>query len=247
VHPGGGLAWCYSRLIGQVDDDRPIYGLQARGLSGPGGLASSVEEMADDYVAQIRGVQPKGPYHLLGWSFGGAVAHAMAVALAGSGERVALLALLDTYPRTEPGTPGGASQPDPPETRQEALAAILEGLGQEVPADGADVGPEARTEEMLRRAENMGGLGKHDLDAMVEVFVNNARLVDRFRPRRFPGSLLFLSAGRDERPAGGPAAIWRPFVAGRIEEVPIDATHHQMLRPDAVTEIGAVIGARLRH
>ena len=55
--------------------------------------------MAADYLDLIRDIQPSGPYNLLGWSFGGLVAHAMATNLQRSGEDVALLALLDSYPR----------------------------------------------------------------------------------------------------------------------------------------------------
>ncbi|KAF8943821.1 hypothetical protein BGZ46_006390, partial [Entomortierella lignicola] len=52
--------------------------------------------MVSDYVKQIRHIQPHGPYHLLGWSFGGSVAHAMAVQLEGLGEEVALLGIMDS-------------------------------------------------------------------------------------------------------------------------------------------------------
>ena len=52
--------------------------------------------MASDYLEQIRRIQPNGPYHLLGWSFGGYVAHSMAAQLEQQGEKVALLALLDS-------------------------------------------------------------------------------------------------------------------------------------------------------
>ena len=58
----------------------------------------SIEEMADDYLAEIRKIQPHGPHHLLGWSFGGLVAHAVAVRLEAVWEEVALLALLDSHP-----------------------------------------------------------------------------------------------------------------------------------------------------
>ena len=54
--------------------------------------------MAEDYVSIIRKIQPTGPYNLLGWSFGGLVAHAIATQLQDMGEEVALLALLDSYP-----------------------------------------------------------------------------------------------------------------------------------------------------
>lgn len=79
-------------------DDLPVYGLQARGLSGPGRLPATFEEMVAEYVAHIRSVQPSGPYHLLGWSLGGALSHAIAVRLQERGERVALLAMLDSRP-----------------------------------------------------------------------------------------------------------------------------------------------------
>ena len=98
IHPGGGLSWSYSGLMRHLPSDRPIYGLQARGIAHPETSPQTLEEMAADYVTFVRQVQPTGPYHLLGWSFGGLVAHAMATHLQDQGETVALLALLDCYP-----------------------------------------------------------------------------------------------------------------------------------------------------
>ncbi|KAF9574211.1 hypothetical protein EC968_007135 [Mortierella alpina] len=65
-----------------------VYGIQARGLDGKTKLATSVEEMTEDYIEQIRRIQPHGPYHLLGWSFGGTVAHSMATELEKQGEEI---------------------------------------------------------------------------------------------------------------------------------------------------------------
>ncbi|MGW2231703.1 amino acid adenylation domain-containing protein, partial [Streptomyces formicae] len=104
VHPVTGLSWCYGGLAGELTD-RPVYGLQAR-RPGEGEAASVWEQerpadlgaLVDDYLAHLRGVQPHGPYHLLGWSLGGNIAHAMACRLRARGEQVALLALLDSYP-----------------------------------------------------------------------------------------------------------------------------------------------------
>ena len=58
----------------------------------------TIDEMAADYLKLIRKIQPAGPYNLLGWSFGGLVAHAIATQLQSTGDEVALLALLDSYP-----------------------------------------------------------------------------------------------------------------------------------------------------
>ncbi len=55
-----------------------------------------LEELARHYLEEMKLVQPQGPYHLLGFSFGGLVAFEMANQLAACGERVALLAMLDT-------------------------------------------------------------------------------------------------------------------------------------------------------
>ncbi|HEX8417769.1 MAG TPA: thioesterase domain-containing protein, partial [Methylobacterium sp.] len=76
--------------------DRPIYGLQARGLYGEHAPHETFEEMAQDYCAEIRTVQPHGPYLLGGFSGGGLTAYAMAQRLLTEGEAVALLVLLDT-------------------------------------------------------------------------------------------------------------------------------------------------------
>ncbi|WP_224272395.1 non-ribosomal peptide synthetase [Streptomyces venezuelae] len=99
VHPGSGLAGGYAGLLRHLGPARPVHALQALGLGAPSEpLPASVEEMAADYVRRIRAVRPSGPYHLLGWSFGGLVAHAMATRLQSEGERVGVLAVLDAYP-----------------------------------------------------------------------------------------------------------------------------------------------------
>ncbi|KIX77109.1 hypothetical protein SF23_13880, partial [Streptomyces sp. MBRL 10] len=103
VHPAAGISWVYSGLLRHLDPDRPVHGLQARGLRG--GSPSSVTEIAEDYVRQIRAVRPEGPYHLLGWSFGAVVAQAMAVALQAEARRWSCSPSSTDSPPTPPGTP----------------------------------------------------------------------------------------------------------------------------------------------
>ncbi|MCL4674760.1 MAG: polyketide synthase, partial [Pararhodobacter sp.] len=76
--------------------DRPFYGLQARGLLGGAVPHARLDEAARDYLAEVRQVQPKGPYLLGGFSGGGLTALEMARQLRADGEEVRLLALLDT-------------------------------------------------------------------------------------------------------------------------------------------------------
>ncbi len=59
LHPGEGLSWRYLGLIRYLPADYPLYGLQARGLAQAEALPHSIEEMCDDYISQIRRIQPR--------------------------------------------------------------------------------------------------------------------------------------------------------------------------------------------
>lgn len=86
-------------LAVQVGADRPVYGLQARGIYGGQAPHETFEDMARDYLAEVRAVQPHGPYLLGGFSGGGLVAYEMAQQLRAEGEETGLLVMLDTpYP-----------------------------------------------------------------------------------------------------------------------------------------------------
>ena len=96
AHAVGGNVLNYQQLAKKLPADQPVYGLQAIGLDGHTPPLQRVEDMARRYVAEIRQVQPEGPYHLAGGSMGGIIAYEMAQQLAASGQRVAMLGLIDT-------------------------------------------------------------------------------------------------------------------------------------------------------
>ncbi|HEX8691063.1 MAG TPA: amino acid adenylation domain-containing protein [Longimicrobium sp.] len=109
-HPGGGHVVCYRTLAGLLAPEHPVYGLQARGIDDGRAPLGSVAEMAACYLEGVRRLQPHGPYHLGGWSYGGLLAWEMAQQLHAAGEEVALLAMLDT------------AAPDPDADRADALS-----------------------------------------------------------------------------------------------------------------------------
>ncbi|MEH2118253.1 non-ribosomal peptide synthetase [Nostoc sp.] len=96
VHPIFGVVFPYYELAHHLGKNQPFYGLQPIGLDGKSSPLTNIEDMAAHYIEALRSVQPKGPYFLGGWSFGGWVAFEMAQQLQKSGEEVALLAVLDT-------------------------------------------------------------------------------------------------------------------------------------------------------
>jgi FkbH-like protein len=95
---GGALS--YVALARQIDADRPVYVFQNRPLLDATAPYTSIEQMAAEYLAALRTVQPRGPYLLAGWCLGGKTAFELANQLASRGEAVSTLLLFDT---TAPG------------------------------------------------------------------------------------------------------------------------------------------------
>ena len=83
-------------LANLIGADRPFYGLQARGLYGDDQPHETLQEAAHDFIAEMRQVQPQGPYMVGGFSGGGLTAYEVAHQLEAMGEEVALVVLLDT-------------------------------------------------------------------------------------------------------------------------------------------------------
>jgi thioesterase domain-containing protein/NAD(P)-dependent dehydrogenase (short-subunit alcohol dehydrogenase family)/acyl carrier protein len=98
AHGGGGNVLSFEALARHLGPDQPVFGLQSFGLDGSPPY-TRVEDMAAHYLRDILEFQPQGPYYLEGMSFGGLVAFEMAQMLKARGKEVAMVALLDTYPR----------------------------------------------------------------------------------------------------------------------------------------------------
>ncbi|HET7085327.1 MAG TPA: amino acid adenylation domain-containing protein [Rhizomicrobium sp.] len=96
LHGGGGGIMYVREIMRDLACNNPLYGVPAPPLDGTARLPASIAEIAAAYISEIRKVQPAGPYHLIGWSFGGTVAYEMARRLRQSGEAVAFLGLIDT-------------------------------------------------------------------------------------------------------------------------------------------------------
>ncbi len=96
----GSLVWL-TNILPFLDPDQPAYGLQSAGLQPDIEPDTTVDTMAARYVAAMRRVQPSGPYYIAGFCFGGIVAYEIARQLENSGEKIALLAIIDAFPSQE--------------------------------------------------------------------------------------------------------------------------------------------------
>ncbi|CAN3979390.1 Polyketide synthase modules and related proteins [Kitasatospora purpeofusca] len=224
VHPAAGISWVYSGLLRHLDPDRPVFGLQARGLRG--GSPDSVTGIAADYVREIRAVRPQGPYHLLGWSFGAVVAQEMAVQLRAAGQEVGLLALLDGLP-AGPSTEEAPASDDPVET----LAELLASLGYD-PADGRG---QAELTALLGEAAAL----------LPDVFEHHRKLMAEHVPGHYRGAAVFVGATAD-KPADWPyEAAWAPYLTGGVAAHRIDCAHGALTQPEPLARIAAVLAETL--
>ncbi len=236
VHSAVPLAWCYAGLARYVTD-RPVYGLQAPMLAA-GVEDIAIDELVELYLDAILGVQPEGPYHLLGWSLGGQIAHALAVRLRARGSAVAVLAMLDSVV-----VPAGVEPPSPPRMRD--LVTHLRG---DEPED-ADLAPDLTSAEaaaeLAAATRSFGtGLTASQLERLHRGYVAGVALSHGYRPGAFDGDLLYFSATRGVTASLG-ARMWRPYVTGELIEHPVDATHAQLTNSAVVAVIGPILARHL--
>ena len=96
VHGVGGNVVNFYGLSMRMGTDQPVYGIQSQALVAGQAALLRLKDMAALYLAEVRKVQPHGPYKFLGYSFGGTVVLEMAHQLRAAGEEVALLGMLDS-------------------------------------------------------------------------------------------------------------------------------------------------------
>jgi amino acid adenylation domain-containing protein len=224
--PATGVAWVYAGLLEHIGAEHPVYGLQSASLAGAETAEPSWAAIVDFQLAQVRKLQPTGPYHLLGWSFGGTVAHALAARLSDDGAEVGSLTMLDSYP----AGPASGGDPEP-----DVLRTLLASLGYQA----------GTTQQALAAARAPGQalawLSEDCLGALVRAFAVNAAAQAAGRSGVFSGdALLFTSADG----AAAPAA-WRRHLGGRLRVHTVPVRHGQMTSPAAIRHIGPVLARRL--
>jgi thioesterase domain-containing protein/acyl carrier protein len=167
-----------------VGSDRPFYGLQARGLFGDEPPHETFEEMAEAYIAELRTVQPHGPYMLGGFSGGGLAAFEMAHRLRAEGEEVGLLLLLDSrLPQTPRLTPVD---------RAKIQLTRVRARGPSYAADWARNRVKWEVEQLRLKLGMDGQESAPDEFHNKEVEAAFRRALPRYRMRHYPGPLVLF-------------------------------------------------------
>jgi thioesterase domain-containing protein len=236
ARPGhNGDVFLYRALAQHIDARRPLYGVEPKGLDGSP-APETVEEMAAYEVAQIRELQPKGPYYIAGYCAGGAVAFESARQLAAAGEDVARLLLFGS--------------PFPTAYRVSRLRSLVRRIRHRATVLMAGSVAEAaeyvrdrlrpRAAEAMRNdpaLENRCRVG----DAMVAA-------VKRYEPGPYAGRVDLFLPNHAWRRSGDQPDEWKR-VSGRVVEHvgPDDANGDTMLGEPHVRALAKLMNASMRE
>ncbi|MEU8680177.1 amino acid adenylation domain-containing protein [Streptomyces sp. NPDC048611] len=246
VHPGGGLGWGYARLLRHIGTEFPVYALQARGMNERDTLPRSVDEMAEDYLLRIEQVQPHGPYYLLGYSFGGLVAHKIGSLLEQRGEKVALLALVDSAPSR------GVEQEQPESVTSgfgmtSLYRGILELFGIEIDdEEEQSLTHERFIENLLPQNTTLSSFTADEIQRLMDIIINNIRIgASATQGRVSTEALVFAAADENGSKLGRHA--WDAHVDGGIEFHEIKTTHAAIMNEESLVRIVPILAEKLRR
>lgn len=239
LHGGDGGVIFYRELASRMPSDIPFHAIESLELGNSGPIApTSIEETAACYLLDLQKVQPRGPYRLAGYSFGGVVAHEIACMLQDRGESVEFLAMFDTDNPTAPVRHFSlterltvfwrAHRHLPFFTRLIRLRArICEGLHTHLRIAA----------ELKKARESAPGDAYSDL-RRVQVREENWRAMQAYQPRHFAGKIsLFKSTHVSDKYDRLADYGWSPIAGGGLEILPVEGEHLELFDPEHVGEL----------
>ncbi|TXH76237.1 MAG: amino acid adenylation domain-containing protein, partial [Lysobacteraceae bacterium] len=207
IHAGSGFGRPYLAMLRHLPHDLPVYALEARGLNDDDVLPATLADMCADYIEQIQVIQPHGPYHLLGWSFGAIAAHAMAAEMQKRGLTVAKLIMIDGAPFYDE------------EWSEEIVAAHQLDL-------------ESRLFSYKDYQDASDELKRTMIARMSAIHSNNMRLSYYRDPSPFEGDILMIFAIDNHDPEK--YAFFKPYILGNVIELNVPYHHNILMTSEAL-------------
>ncbi|MDQ6672832.1 MAG: amino acid adenylation domain-containing protein, partial [Chloroflexota bacterium] len=258
LHSAGGNVLEYYPLATRLGPDQPFYALQAQGLDGGPTGPDRLEDMAAQYLAAIRTVQPSGSYHLGGFCLGGLLALEVAQQLRAAGEDVALVVMIET-------PTGGYGQPLPHTTALERLTHRARQRVELELGNLAPLEPRARMAHGLKRVHRLLTLGWTNLEkatdplfarvpdrqysharALDALTAAHGRAYDNYVPRGYPGRVVLFRAS--EQPWGiipDPTMGWDGLIPVESEIFEVPGRHKNILAEPYVRSLAERLHACL--
>jgi thioesterase domain-containing protein len=244
VHAVGGNVLEYYDLARHLGPDQPFYGFQSRGLNGAA-PHTSLAEMAAYYVAEMRRLQPNGPYFIGGRSLGGVIAYEMACQLRAQNHEIGLLAVLDSYPIGYERLLGNRTSHNRSRRFAKRVLAHLSNI-RSLPANEragyifakSKYGP-VRVKNKIWRTiyRAYKNFGRELPRSLKDVEQFNWLAAQHYRPQPFDGRVTLFWASQDLRAKFDMLEGWRVLARGGMELHEISGTHLDMIKEPHVADL----------
>lgn len=239
----GGNVVRFRELARHLGPDQPVFALQPPGLDGEQPYLTRLEDLAAHHVREIRAKQKNGPYHLAGYSFGGAVVFEMARQLDAQGEEAALVALLDA-----------------PEWHYSARVLAEMGWRRWLVRSKSRVkrllfGPD-RFGYLWDRLKRLGPRCVYTIYDFVglpfpqrvgDIIDVNMRAVSAYRPKSYRGKIVLLRTAGDPALDGDDTTLgWGALAKGGVEVHEIPGNHEDLATEPNVQFLAQILTSCLR-
>jgi polyketide synthase 13 len=247
-HPAGGSTAAYEPLLKRLPEDVPVIGFDR--------VEGTIEERVRQYLPKLREIQPTGPYALVGWSLGGALAYGCAQVLTEAGEDVSFVGLIDVVRPSEPVV-------DTPETKRARLERYLDFAKRTYGLDDVPIPMDRLVEadddgqfkiimEMLAMSDAKipGGIIEHQRTS----FLDN-RALSTVEPTRYDGKVVLYRADKMHDGAVELEPQWAKIdedgrwgeVVEDLEIIHVGGDHLAIIDEPYIGKIGADLTARLEE
>jgi thioesterase domain-containing protein/acyl carrier protein len=229
IHDGSGLSYYYRGLGDYLDC--PIIGINQipqNGEAEPG----SIRGMAKNYADRLQAVYPVGPYNLLGYSFGGPIAHELAVELRRRGCVVQRLILLDANSIVR------NHALDESQIESHILNQFLRSSRIDIPEQSESL-TYRQVEELIPQQREVVLPPRQLFEFIVQSAHANQLYLREHVPDVFDGDMLIFATVRSENEYDlSDPQSWRPYVAGDITVYSVDCAHTEMMTTESLSMFG---------
>lgn len=226
IHPIEGTLFCYRHLMDALECNRTIYGIETVDTE-----SKSIEKIASNYINEIQKIQPKGPYYLIGMSFGGILAYEMARQL--KANSIALLCIID------------AVKPDPAllplSNENEMLKFMLELI------DGKSIKSEP-TFEIIAQKFGLDSLPTTEKQKIFDQIKRHVHALTQYKIKPYEGTILFVQAiercFRLKHICLNTS--WKKLVSGKIDLLEVEGNHVGLLKQPHVEKLAKYLNNYLK-
>jgi 3-oxoacyl-(acyl-carrier-protein) synthase/thioesterase domain-containing protein/acyl carrier protein len=206
-----------------------IFGIQA---NNSGQKEQTIEEIAASYIGEIQKMQPKGPYFLCGFSFGGIVAYEMARQLEQTGHAPKFLGIIDAINPQHDLVPLNSDS--------EMLTFLIELLeGKEIPVATLHNLASKNLTERLLGSIGLNVLPEVQQQKIFEQIQRHLKSLQHYTPESYHGNVVFFEAKERffRMKDISLTTTWQPLIKGQVVAHEITGSHLNMLKPPHVTNL----------